>query len=135
MNVLLVTHSPFLLSDLPKENVLLLDENHSGKRMKTFGANIYDLLKNGFFLEAGLGEFARSKIIRVFQLLEEQNLEKRKENYEFYKSEIDYISEQVGDEYISRKIKRLISDISKEEKKNYLRSRIAELQEELSRIN
>lgn len=68
INVCFLTHSPFILSDIPSENVLRLDENiNEGEAEieETFAANINDLLANGFFMETLMGEFADSKITRV----------------------------------------------------------------------
>lgn len=72
INVIVVTHSPFVLSDIPKNNVLFLQEGLPVRPMQdeTFGANIHNMLKNGFFLEGGtLGDFARWKINMCFDQL------------------------------------------------------------------
>ena len=62
---MLVTHSPFVLSDIPKQNVLFLKEGLPTYSMQenTFGANIHSMLQNGFFLNGlPIGEFAKEKI-------------------------------------------------------------------------
>ena len=72
VNIILVTHSPFVLSDIPKNNVLFLQEGVPVRVMQenTFGANIHSLLQNGFFLEgAPMGEFAKEKINKMFERL------------------------------------------------------------------
>lgn len=72
VNMLFVTHSPFILSDIPKENVLFLNNGIPDTQMQenTFGANIHSLLKNGFFLpNLTMGEFAYHKINRLFAKL------------------------------------------------------------------
>lgn len=72
INVILVTHSPFVLTDIPKNNVLFLQEGEPVHVMQenTFGANIHSLLQNGFFLEgAPMGEFAKEKINKMFERL------------------------------------------------------------------
>lgn len=64
INICFVTHSPFVLSDIPSRNILALkirDEhvNVSSEQMSSFGANIHDMLKNSFFLENGsIGAYA-----------------------------------------------------------------------------
>lgn len=64
INICFVTHSPFVLSDIPSRNILALkirDEhiNVSNEQMSSFGANIHDMLKNSFFLENGsIGAYA-----------------------------------------------------------------------------
>lgn len=70
INVILVTHSPFVLSDIPKTNVLFLTSGipNYDMQMNTFGANIHSLLKNGFFLPGlPMGEFAHQKIDSFFR--------------------------------------------------------------------
>ncbi len=66
INIIFITHSPFILSDIPKQNVLFLNEGKpidDFKRMNTFGANITDLLADSFFIGDGLiGDFAKEKI-------------------------------------------------------------------------
>ena len=72
INIILVTHSPFVLSDIPKNNVLFLQEGKPVHVMQenTFGANIHALLQNGFFLEGSpMGEFAKEKINNMFERL------------------------------------------------------------------
>ena len=64
INILFCTHSPFILSDIPKQNVLSLGEK---KDFKTFGANITTLLANSFFMENLIGEFAKNKINEVIR--------------------------------------------------------------------
>lgn len=70
-HLVITSHSPFLLSDLPKENVIFLE---NGKQVypniETFGANIHTLLSHGFFMKKGLmGEFAKNKINEVIDYL------------------------------------------------------------------
>jgi hypothetical protein len=61
-----LTHSPFILSDIPSEFTLKLKDGKtfpSQNKHKTFAANITDLLTDSFFLENGLmGDFAKEKI-------------------------------------------------------------------------
>ena len=64
INILFCTHSPFILSDIPKQNVLFLGDK---KDFKTFGANITTLLSNSFFMENLIGEFAKNKINDVIR--------------------------------------------------------------------
>lgn len=77
INILFVTHSPFILSDIPRGNVMLLEngEQVTGEkadRLKTFGANIFQMLDTGFFMEQGaIGEFAKTYIARIIAALKE----------------------------------------------------------------
>lgn len=62
INILFVTHSPFILSDIPSDNILFLG-NRVPPGIKTFGANIHTLLAESFFMkDSFMGDFARGKI-------------------------------------------------------------------------
>ena len=72
INMCFVTHSPFILSDIPKNNVLFLQEGLPAFPMQedTFGSNIHTLLHNGFFLSnVPIGAFAQHKINKMFEKL------------------------------------------------------------------
>lgn len=66
-NIVFSTHSPFILSDIPSSNILRLKKGEPQKNPnQTFAANIYDILKDDFFLEDGVvGEYASEKIAEV----------------------------------------------------------------------
>ena len=55
INILLTTHSPFVLSDIPAANLLCMEKGEPKKvdevLQQTFCANIYDLLSSHFFYE------------------------------------------------------------------------------------
>lgn len=53
IHILIATHSPFVLSDILKENTMYLKEGIAVTTHKpqTFGANLYDLMKSSFFLD------------------------------------------------------------------------------------
>lgn len=77
INVMMVTHSPFILSDIPSRNVLALDKDgvpvdHEKIKVRTFGANIHDILKHPFFLKHGaVGELAKLTIDYIVKKLDE----------------------------------------------------------------
>lgn len=77
INFLLITHSPFILSDIIDTNILFLAKKTNDlktEKIKTFGGNIHEILSNSFFLENGLiGEFARNKIQRIINRLNSKN--------------------------------------------------------------
>ncbi|MGK0256181.1 MAG: ABC-type multidrug transport system ATPase subunit, partial [Arcobacteraceae bacterium] len=105
------SHSPFILSDLPKENVIFLKKDEDGNcknvtketNIETFGANIHTLLSHGFFMSGGLmGEFAKEKIDLAITYLN-----KKKPSTE----EIDYcenIIPIIGEPIIKRQLQRML---------------------------
>lgn len=73
INIQMATHSPFILSDIPKNNVLFLEYGNNvvdEMQEDTFGANIHTLLQHGFFLNGvPIGDFAKQKINQMFARL------------------------------------------------------------------
>ncbi|WP_185204783.1 AAA family ATPase [Chryseobacterium sp. C3] len=69
-NVILSTHSPFILSDIPSQNILKLKDGkpEPNDGINSFAANIYDLLKDEFFLKNGaIGAYASKKIANILE--------------------------------------------------------------------
>ena len=77
INILFCTHSPFILSDIPKENVLFLGDEMD---FKTFGANITTSLASSFFMEYLIGEFAKTKITNIIEKLNRISNDKEDDN-------------------------------------------------------
>ena len=73
ISIWIVTHSPFILSDIPQRCILYLKDGHqkSGSSfVNPFGANINDILKQSFFLEHGfMGEFVQCSAISLCHYL------------------------------------------------------------------
>ena len=85
VQIVFTTHSPIVLSDMPQYNVIYLRRkngrcvlDHKMQETKTFGANIFKLFNDAFFLgERGqTGEFSKIKIRKIIDAVkpsEEQN--------------------------------------------------------------
>jgi predicted ATPase len=76
INFLFITHSPFILSDIPDANILYLDvidhqTTEVSPQEQTFGGNLHDLLAKSFFLnkDGYMGEFANQTIKDCYQFL------------------------------------------------------------------
>jgi len=109
LNFIFITHSPFILSDIPSANILFLDDVGMPKSiqyfedLETFGANIHDLLKDSFFLNKGaMGEFAKNTINNTIHFL---NYNKLKKELECRKENCENILEWKQDELDALKIK------------------------------
>lgn len=74
LNFILVTHSPYVLSDIPRTNILALkDKGHPASKdeLKTFGANVHDMLRTSFFLSHGaIGAFAQWEVRHIMACLQ-----------------------------------------------------------------
>jgi len=101
-HLIYITHSPFILSDLPKENVIFLENGEQVdpfKNKQTFGSNIHTLLSHGFFMSDGLiGELAKEKIQNVIQFLND-------EDSDLEKKDIFPIIELIGEPFLKHKLK------------------------------
>lgn len=107
VNMIFATHSPFILSDIPKSNVLFLKQGKPDYCMQgnTFGANINSLLKNGFFMPTlPIGDFAYQKINSMFAKLNQGLFDKG----ELEKMRKDIM--QVGEPYLRGQLLKLFKD-------------------------
>lgn len=152
-HLIVTTHSPFILSDLPKENIIFLEK---GKQVypfddgkQTFGANIHTLLSHGFFMKDGLiGEFAKDKIKSIINYHEEllkkeltknENKKQRDEEKEIYeeehKTKFRQIQSIIGDDYLKQVIKNHVVEIEKILYDEYLIDKeIKKLEDEIDRL-
>lgn len=83
LQVLISTHSPFMLSDVMSSQVIKMDYDENGKCVISksekpyYAANVHSIMADGFFLEYTIGEQARIFLQDKFKLLQE--LASRKE--------------------------------------------------------
>ena len=102
INLCLITHSPFILSDIIDENILFLGDKVDDET-RTFGANIYDLLADGFFLSEGfIGEFAENRIQEIIDYLNDKKLE----SSVWFKNEkeVKLLIEKIGEPFLKKKL-------------------------------
>lgn len=107
VNIVFVTHSPFILSDIPLCNVLFLKDGRPSMAMQedTFGANIHGLLRNGFFLPSlPIGEFAFEKINTLFEILNRFKIDR---NDKEMAAEIYSYIMRVGEPYLREQLMSL----------------------------
>lgn len=81
-NIFLITHSPFVLSDIPRSNILYMEtEEDKAKNKKlpthTFAQNIGDMMYDSFFMEKTIGDFAEEKLRKLIQKRLEKNSKKK----------------------------------------------------------
>lgn len=114
VNIILATHSPFLLSDIPHSNVLCLGENTMSVE-GTLGANIIELLGNSFFLSSVIGNVASNEIREIVNLYQAA---KREENItdRFEKKRFKYVYKYIADSYLKKMVGRMFDYME-----NYIR--------------
>lgn len=131
INFLFVTHSPFILSDIPKNNVLFLEKGNPAFPMteNTFASNIHTLLQHGFFLNSvPIGEFAKNKINYLFKILHGGEITDNKGN-DIYE-EILIVSEP----FIKGQLLKLYNDLSSKSKNLELEKIVKDLRDEVNAL-
>ena len=150
INLIFTTHSPFLLSDIPKQNIIFLDTDENGnckvvdgltEKKQTFGANIHTLLSDSFFMKDGLmGEFAKGKINEIIdfhKVVEEENSDKEILKLEYLENQKKFWQTQsiVGESYLKQILENHLIEIEKkllgkdEAKENKRERLLAQLKE------
>ena len=131
LHIIITSHSPFILSDLPKENVIFLE---NGKQVDVdinpFGANIHTLLSHGFFMKDGLmGEFAKSKIDDVIKYLNND-----KKSTITTDEDAQNIINIIGEPIIKRELQRMLKnkmELSNKTEIDKIREKVDKLTKEL----
>ncbi len=163
-HLIFLTHSPFLLSDIPKQNIIFLDtynkEDTEVKEEKqkvgncrvvphdevmhkkqTFGANIHTLLSDSFFMDDGLmGEFAKGKIDKIIKYLREDKIPEPREAWVDSKENLKKIIEAIGEPFLQHKVLELYydkftDDATKKERKKELEKQKKQIESELSKYD
>jgi hypothetical protein len=124
-------HSPFIISDVPKTNVLFLRrvdnkaiaQDSLDEHLQTFAANIHSLLSDSFFIKNGhIGDFANGKISEVIDILINKPLKTVVENRLYIEKVINII----GEEIIRNKLFQLLED--------RLRANLLTIKEDISKL-
>ncbi|PRB04084.1 hypothetical protein CQ046_07600 [Chryseobacterium sp. MYb7] len=123
LNILFITHSPFILSDIPKQNVLFLKDGavDTFDRASTFAANISDLLVNSFFfsneIKSGLlmGEFAEETINKTIHWIKgakksEKSFNQIKDDFDYHRQIIKIIDEPI----LRLKLAEMLDELSEQ---------------------
>ncbi|PEM44273.1 AAA family ATPase [Bacillus wiedmannii] len=104
VQIIISTHSPFILSDLPSQNIIFLKKGDNGVQVieglednqLTFASNINTLLSNSFFMNNGLvGEVAKSKINSLIKFLNTGKTEEIRKDEPLISKQIRYIGEPI----------------------------------------
>lgn len=131
-NIILTTHSPFILSDIPACNILALKDGEPDeqfKNEKTLAANIYDILNNGFFMDDFIGEYSSIFIDEIIKKLNDSNDDISAKEQEILFKQISLI----GDDFVRIKLLEKLDQCTNNRFSIEERKRI--LREELDKLN
>jgi len=111
---MMVTHSPFVLSDIPDSNVLCLGEGDN-LATKTLGGNIMEMLSSSFFMTNSIGDVIKEETAAIVRLYNRavRGDEDVREDYKKNKVRFKYICEHVGDVFLKRMLNGMVSDIAR----------------------
>lgn len=143
IQVILTSNSPFIISDLPKHNIIFLENNSEQCRVyagledkkQTFAANIHTLLIDSFFMEHTIGDFARNKLSELVNILncDSSEISEKKE-------EIKKTINIIGEPIIKNKLLSILEDKLKlglldvEDEMDILTNRIQELEQKIQML-
>lgn len=131
VQIILTSHSPFIVSDIPHSDVNLLENKRLRRQsddLLTFGSNIQEILYSSFYMKHGMvGAYAKNKINQVFSHLEQQTTISSVE-YE----EIKIFSSLIGERLVRNRLELMLQQkkevfYTKEEEISYLEKRLGEL--------
>ena len=107
INIILVTHSPFILSDIPASNILFLKDGtqDNSKKRISFAQNIGEMMYDSFFMEKTIGDFAETKLKELIKFKQERKSKIETED------DANRILNLIGDPVI----RSLIEEVDKEE--------------------
>lgn len=110
VQIILTSHSPFIVSDLPKENLIFLEKENGNCKVvpfhgeQTFAANIHSLLANQFFMQDGvIGKFAKTKLQEEIKPL----LDKSQKNVD--ENRLRKIIDLVGEPVLRSKLNEILN--------------------------
>ncbi|MGN0235359.1 MAG: AAA family ATPase, partial [Paludibacteraceae bacterium] len=118
--VVMASHSPILLSDIPRACSNYLGANKE-KIEETFASNIFELYRNSFFMKDGLmGAFAEKKVNSLLERIQnDQNVNE---------SEIEMIGDERIRLYLQHEVEKRIDQRPREEQIAYYQKKLQELQ-------
>lgn len=119
VNIMMVTHSPFVLSDIPESNVLCLGEGDK-EVTKTLGGNIMEMLSSSFFMSNSIGDAIKEEISDIVTLYNKVIREHQdvKDEYIAKKVRMRYLCDNLGDEFLKRMVVRMVDEIANQVKNN-----------------
>ena len=111
INIIFATHSPFILSDIHKNNILYLDngiDTSLDVDTNPLGANINDILCQSFFLNDGfMGDYIKEKLLDLISYLHGD--ERQPNGYRWEGREEEFI-DSIGDTFLKGRLRELYNE-------------------------
>ena len=107
--IIIATHSPFILSDIPQQNILYLKNGQCVNdivSINPYAANVNDILHQSFFLDKTfMGDYALERMQKLLSDIESYGKKKINRNIEDLKKEINLI----GDKFLKQQLTALLT--------------------------
>ena len=122
IHLILSTHSPLFLSDIPSENVWGITNGPNDNKVivpmtkPTLGANIFDLYNDGFYLDSFIGEFAQRKISALIRKISQWYFSDKIMVSDEELNTAKHIVDLIGEPILERKLNEMLIYI--QERKN-----------------
>lgn len=129
VQMILTTHSPLCLSDVPKENIIYLTKKNSKTEVdmntknhrQTFGCNLYELLNDSFYLSnQTMGKFACRYIDRCICEINQVNQYSEKD-WERWRKQISYIGDILIRKKLEQQLERKFQELVNTEEQKILK--------------
>lgn len=131
INIIFATHSPFILSDIPKENILYLKKGigcSDEVEVNPLGANINDVLHQSFFLDKGfMGDYIKKRLEELISYMNNPG----QQDDDFWKTHAEKLILAIGDPFLRDQLTDLYMNMRFGKnigaKKDWLRKKLEEL--------
>ena len=107
--IIIATHSPFILSDIPQQNILYLKDGqcvNGSVSVNPYAANVNDILHQSFFLDKTfMGDYALERMKKLLADVETYGKKKNNRSIEEIEQEIALI----GDKFLKQQLTSLLT--------------------------
>lgn len=106
INIVVATHSPFILSDIPKSNIICLQDGTARSEYlphETFCANIFDILESQFFMDEFVGSYSAEVVDKIIREVSHKCKAAKRLTLNEYHNLEQKVS-MIGDDFIKSKL-------------------------------
>jgi len=133
VQVIIATHSPIFLSDIPSSNVIGLSKSDrlgKGRRLTGFAGNIFDLFNDNFFLnESFMGQFAERKLNSLIGYLMDKE-DKDTDNFKMWdETKARQVINMINEDVLRLSLEGLYDERFPKKDPDWIDRRIKELEE------
>lgn len=107
INILIATHSPYIISEIPTKNILSMGKTNNNKKLPeniSYCANYYDLMKNTFLLNFSISELAKTNIKEIIDYCNSYEPEDVRKIRKY-----NLIIENIADPYLRNILAKMLS--------------------------